>query len=164
MSSASRPSDADVKPTRSAKSTETSRRSAAVRCRAAAPEAPLRSAEPHSPQNFIVGAFAVPHDGQARASALPHSPQNLRPSSFSALQVGQTMRRHGQSRMRTGRAKPRRARLVGVSEKPPKPGAIADAEALERLRRGAGARSALVAARAAHPDAPDRGLRGAPGR
>jgi hypothetical protein len=55
------------------------------------PEVGVTSVEPHSPQNFIVGAFPVPHAGQARASALPHSPQNFRPSSFSALHVGQTI-------------------------------------------------------------------------
>jgi hypothetical protein len=40
------------------------------------------SAVPHSPQNFVPGAFGVAHAGQAIASAVPHSPQNFRPASF----------------------------------------------------------------------------------
>ena len=39
--------------------------------------------EPHSPQNFAVGAFEAPHALQTRASGAPHSEQNLRPGSFS---------------------------------------------------------------------------------
>ena len=77
-----------MKPTRSAKSTETSRRSAAgaaVRERRTRPAA-APSAAPHSPQNFTVGGFAVPQLGHARASAVPHSPQNFRPASFSEPQ------------------------------------------------------------------------------
>jgi hypothetical protein len=46
------------------------------------------SAVPHSPQNFTVGALAVPQLGQTCASAFPHSPQNLRPTSFSEPQEG----------------------------------------------------------------------------
>ena len=83
MSSASRPSDADVKPTRSANRTVTTLRSAtgpfppdetgaAVEVRAA----------PHSPQNLTPGGFAVPHAAHLIASAFPHSPQNFRPASF----------------------------------------------------------------------------------
>jgi hypothetical protein len=40
------------------------------------------SADPHSPQNFVPGAFGVPHDAQATASPRPHSPQNFRVPSF----------------------------------------------------------------------------------
>ena len=90
MSSASRPSEADVKPTRSANRTETSRRSAtgaAVLSGPAMRGCPELSDAPHSPQNFAVGGFAVSHAGQASVSAVPHSPQNFLPTSFSALQA-----------------------------------------------------------------------------
>ena len=50
---------------------------------------PAVSAVPHSPQNFVPGAFDVPHDGQAAASAVPHSPQNFRPASFDVPHAGQ---------------------------------------------------------------------------
>ena len=85
MSSASRPSEAAVKPTRSAKSTETRRRSACG-CAASDPvggDAGAQSAVPHSPQNFAAGAFGVAQLGQVTASGDPHSPQNFRPASFS---------------------------------------------------------------------------------
>ena len=88
MSSASRPSEAVVKPTRSAKRTVTSLRSAAVETAGSGAGAAI-SGEPHSPQNFVPGAFAVPHDGQARERGLPHSPQNFRLCSFSSPQAGQ---------------------------------------------------------------------------
>jgi hypothetical protein len=39
-------------------------------------------ADPHSPQNFVPGAFGEPHDAQATASPRPHSPQNFRVPSF----------------------------------------------------------------------------------
>jgi len=50
---------------------------------------PVPSGEPHSPQNFMPGAFAAPQDAHACASAPPHSPQNLRPGSFGVPQDGQ---------------------------------------------------------------------------
>src|SRR5262249_24741536 len=78
-------------PTRSANRTETSRRSVVcsdVTERAggggvpATGTAPARE-DPHSPQNFIPGAFRVPHEGQATVRGRPHSPENLRRASFS---------------------------------------------------------------------------------
>ena len=76
-----------MKPTRSAKRTETSRRSAGGPTSVGVADAATApSALPHSPQNFMVGAFAVPQLGQVCASALPHSPQNFRPASFSEPQ------------------------------------------------------------------------------
>ena len=88
MSSESRPSEAAVNPTRSTKSTETRRRSAAAgSCVAAATGAAAATPSsfvPHSPQNLTPGAFGVPHDGHAAARLAPHSPQNLRPSSLAA--------------------------------------------------------------------------------
>ena len=47
-------------------------------------------AVPHSPQNRVPGALAVPHDGQVSAKRVPHWPQNLRPGSFAAPQTGHT--------------------------------------------------------------------------
>lgn len=86
MSSASRVSDAVVNPTRSMKSTETTRRSATgVGGLAGAGSTP--SGEPHSPQNFVSGAFVLPQVGHAAASEEPHSPQNFRPGSFAAPQL-----------------------------------------------------------------------------
>ena len=114
MSSASRPSEARVKPTRSANRTETSRRSAAGRRRRAAGSELRRcaSADPHSPQNFFAGAFAVPQAGQATRERAPHSPQNFRPAWFSALQAGQAMLvTRAVSHVETGRGNPRRATL-----------------------------------------------------
>ena len=59
-----------MKPTRSANSTETRRRSAAGVARAVTGGAAALtvSAVPHSPQNFTPGAFGVPHDGHAVVS------------------------------------------------------------------------------------------------
>src|SRR5690242_5314171 len=95
-SSGSRDSESVVNPTRSAKSTETRRRSAAG-VLLAGPGAGVGpgtdvsvSAAPHSPQNFTVGPLAAPQEGHIRASGLPHSPQNLRPASFSEPQDEQT--------------------------------------------------------------------------
>ena len=85
-------SDAAVKPTRSAKRTETRRRSAAGALAAGAAAAGAvvaPSAVPHSPQNFTDGAFGVPHDGHVCASVVPHSPQNFRPASFAEPHAGQ---------------------------------------------------------------------------
>src|SRR6266498_2333125 len=90
-SSASRDSESVVNPTRSANSTDTSRRSAegaGDREAAAGAGAPPR-AEPHAPQNLFVGGFGVPHDAHTLASGLPHAPQNLLVSAFSAPHVGQ---------------------------------------------------------------------------
>src|SRR2546422_5558493 len=94
-SSESRDSDSAVKPTRSAKRTETRRRSVArspasavvdaLKVEAEMPE----SGEPHSPQNFIQGVFGFAHEGQTTARERPHSPQNLRPASFSNPQFVQ---------------------------------------------------------------------------
>ena len=78
-----------MKPTRSAKRTETSRRSTATAGAAAAVEASSRV--PHSPQNFCPGAFAAPHAEQTAARAVPHSPQNFWPGAFSAPQWEQTV-------------------------------------------------------------------------
>jgi hypothetical protein len=64
VSSASRASDALVKPTRSTKRTETTRRSAtapAERSSSGVTSSPR--AVPHSLQNRAVGAFGVAHDG-----------------------------------------------------------------------------------------------------
>src|SRR3990172_10899963 len=95
-SSESRASESAVKPTRSANSTETSRRSetgAATSPRGptelGAGLAPGANGVPHSPQNFTVGGLSVPQLGQASASDVPHSPQNLRPPSFSAPHASQ---------------------------------------------------------------------------
>ena len=52
--------------------------------------APATSGVAHSPQNFDVGEFDAPHDGQMAASALPHSPQNFRPASLVNPQLLQT--------------------------------------------------------------------------
>src|SRR5437764_458016 len=106
-----------VKPTRSAKRTLTSRRSATGVAGPAAAEpfvgragAPVvvagcapgpadvvgaaaagapASPVPHSPQKRAVGAFAVPQFGHTLASRAPHSPQNFRPASFAVPQFAQ---------------------------------------------------------------------------
>jgi hypothetical protein len=65
-----------VKPTRSAKRTETKRRSTPV----AAGDA--TRALPHSPQKRSSGSFAAPQVGHAIASGEPHSAQNFRPARF----------------------------------------------------------------------------------
>src|SRR6266511_2398318 len=86
-SSASRFSDSVVNPTRSANSTDTSRRSevgASVTSAASAP-----SGAPHWPQNRSSGSLAAPHEGQATARGLPHREQNRRPGRFSVPQLGQ---------------------------------------------------------------------------
>src|SRR6266511_3643759 len=95
-SSASRVSESVVNPTRSANSSETSRRSAvAAGCRVRPPgsrtevvERPVAEfpprAVPHSPQNLWPGGFAAPHEEQVMARAVPHSPQNFWPAGFSA--------------------------------------------------------------------------------
>ena len=83
-----------MKPTRSAKRTETRRRSAvgsAVLGWRAAMSAGARGA-PHSPQKSSPGSLVAPQAGQAALSGLPHFAQNLRPSRFSTLQLGQSIR------------------------------------------------------------------------
>ncbi len=95
-SSASRCSDNDVKPTRSANSTETSRSSVEGVWSARAAEAawpggtgdPPRAA-PHSPQNRTPCSLAEPQVGQTRASGRPQPPQNLRPGAFAVPQLEQ---------------------------------------------------------------------------
>src|SRR3989442_8598093 len=88
-SSASQDSDKEVNPTRSANSTETSRRSVSGASREAAGAASWSTAvwspigAPHSPQNFAPTTLGDPHEGQATARRAPHSPQNLRPGSLS---------------------------------------------------------------------------------
>src|SRR6266511_2867565 len=95
-SSGSRASLSVVNPTRSANSTETSRRSddAAARPfgRAAATPAgstALPSAVPHSPQNRSDGSFGAPQDGHTTASGDPHDEQNFLPSRFTVPQFPQ---------------------------------------------------------------------------
>ncbi len=87
MSSASRPSEAAVKPTRSANSTLTSRRSACGEGSAPDAGTGVVSTAPHSPQNFAPAVFGVPQAAHGRANDAPHSPQNLRPASFSSPQA-----------------------------------------------------------------------------
>src|ERR1700675_4740078 len=86
VSSGSRPSARVVKPTRSAKSTDTIRRSATGATGAAGaggggrgpatdvPAAAPASDVPHSPQNLPVGGFAAPHAGHVTARLVPQAP------------------------------------------------------------------------------------------
>ena len=84
-SSGSRASESGVKPTRSQKRTEQSRRSAtgtaawAWRGTAAAAAAGS-SGPPQWPQNLNPAVTGWPHDGQDCVSAAPHSPQKRMPS------------------------------------------------------------------------------------
>src|SRR5947209_2671753 len=78
-----------VNPTRSANSTDTSRRSAIGSTTttgtggwAAGAAATATSGDPHSPQNFVPGSLPAPHCEHGCASTAPHSPQNLRPGPF----------------------------------------------------------------------------------
>ena len=84
-----------MKPTRSAKRTVTSLRSAvgaARPSRSGGPGVPLVAGAaawpdpargvPHSPQNFAAGGFCAPHCGQPGARRVPHSTQKRRPASF----------------------------------------------------------------------------------
>src|ERR1700736_1738388 len=91
-SSGSRLSDRVVKPTRSAKSTDTTRRSVAGMTVSPTPpvSGPSARAAPQSPQNFSPGWFAPPQAGHATASGAAHWAQNLRPGRFSAPQREQT--------------------------------------------------------------------------
>ena len=71
-----------MNPTRSANSTEQTRRSVTFGAarRGAGLAVPLRlprpSGVPHAPQKRCPGAAGVPQDGQVAASAAPHAPQN----------------------------------------------------------------------------------------
>ncbi len=74
-----------MKPTRSAKRTVTSRRSAAgagARGTSGAVGGAPASPVPHSAQNFAVGAATAPQEGQLMASGVPHSLQNLPPGTL----------------------------------------------------------------------------------
>ena len=102
-----------MKPTRSAKSTETSRRSvagsgsgAAATSAGAAPVAPAEVADaaaasvaPHSPQKRTPGSFALPQVPHRTASGVPQAPQNFLPGPLSAphdaQRIGQTVSRAG---------------------------------------------------------------------
>ena len=95
-SSASRSSAKGVKPTRSAKSTLTRRRSATlasdpggVWVAGVAVTAPATSGVAHSEQNLAVGPFDVPQLGQATARRVAHSEQNFAPGVFSVPQFEQ---------------------------------------------------------------------------
>src|SRR5262249_54000916 len=91
VSSASRSSEAAVKPTRSAKRTETRRRSAVGATAAgAAAEASASSAAPHSSQNRALAETGWPF-GQSRSSGGPQDEQNLASARFSVPQLGQVM-------------------------------------------------------------------------
>src|SRR5438874_13128169 len=90
-SAGSRDSEIVVNPTRSAKRTDTRRRSAAglstgadVRTGTVASS----SAAPHSPQNLSRASFGAPQEGHARARAVPHWPQNFLLGAFSNPHVG----------------------------------------------------------------------------
>ena len=83
-----------MKPTRSANSTVTSRRSAtgdSTLAGVANRLSPTSSAAPQSPQNRFAGGFELPQEEQAAASALPQSPQNFFPAGFSVPQFVQTV-------------------------------------------------------------------------
>src|SRR4029450_6069541 len=108
-SSGSRSASSFIEPLRSAKSTVTCLRSpssAALEVRifsarclgvyvsgavnrgpGAAGEAP--KAAPQPPQNFTLGSFENPQEGQARAKGDPHSAQNRRPALLAVPQRGQ---------------------------------------------------------------------------
>jgi hypothetical protein len=47
------------------------------------------SGDPQSPQNFLPGSFAPPHDAQISASGLPQSPQNFLSEELSTPQFEQ---------------------------------------------------------------------------
>ena len=135
MSSASRPSEAVVKPTRSAKSTETSRRSAAGaarRRRVGGRRLPATSAVPHSPQNFAVGGFG----GAARRAGERQRAAALAAELPAGLVLGAAggagNSRHPRSlACRSTRAKPKERYAQPMSEKRlPKPGEVADDKAL----------------------------------
>jgi len=78
-----------VNPTRSAKSTDTSLRSAAGVGAGAAAGVPAPNAVPQFPQKRCPGGFAAPQLPHVWASAVPHEPQNRCPAGFSVPQLGQ---------------------------------------------------------------------------
>src|ERR1035438_1361052 len=92
-SSASRLSERVVKPTRSANSTETIRRSvaggAAAEARSRGRLAPPSSPIPHSSQYLASGLAGVEQPGHTRAYGAPHSEQNLLSGRLWAPQLGQ---------------------------------------------------------------------------
>jgi hypothetical protein len=90
-SSASRDSDSGVNPTRSAKRTETRRRS--TDGTGADPCTATSSGAPHSPQKRSPGSFAAPQAGQATASGVPHWAQNFRPDRFACPHAAQRIPR-----------------------------------------------------------------------
>ena len=155
-----------VNPTRSANRTETSRRSAVGRRELAASAAlgRRRAPMPHSPQNFIVGAFAVPHAGQATRERACRTRRRTSP--------GLVLRAAGGADELVtlavwhveGSAKPKARYARPVSEKgcrnPARSPTPRRSAAPTRRRRtfGAGGGSCPGS------DAPDRGLRRAPGR
>src|SRR5207244_7938693 len=89
-SSASCSSENGVKPTRSAKRTETRRRSAADVWVGSvwAAGCPVR-AVPQSPQNLASGRLEAPQLGHGADSGCPHVSQNFRPVGLSAPQFEQ---------------------------------------------------------------------------
>ena len=92
MSSLSRPSEAAVNPTRSAKRTETSLRSETGSCAGFSFRcASETSTAPHAEQNFAPAVMGSEHDGHVRASVVPHSEQNFAPTVFSVPQAPQCM-------------------------------------------------------------------------
>src|ERR1700694_3113952 len=115
-SSASRFSDREGKPTRSANRTDTSRRCADAGSGTCCAEPWAERAGcgaqpgwptcvPHSSQNLASGRSGVEQLAQVRAKAAPHSEQNLLPARLSAPQLGQAkfllrLRRHAQVRLR----------------------------------------------------------------
>ena len=124
-----------------------------------------REREPHSPQNFIVGRVrrSARGAGDARVRCRIRRRTCGRPRSpccrwgrrcVITWAVSHADRPRGADGA-LGSAHEREAPQAGYGCR---------RRGAQRLRRGAGARSPLVAARAAHPDAPDRGLRRAPGR
>ena len=91
-----------VKPTRSANSTDTSRRSATGRLVGAGDEASVVSPSrrvPHRPQNLAPGTRGAPQFGQAAASGFPHWTQKLTSAEFSV---------------------PHRSQVIIVSARPPR--------------------------------------------
>src|SRR4051794_13418216 len=97
VSSGSWAAASGVNPTRSAKSTVTRRRSdppeRGAGSAGSVAVAPVwtgaLSEEAHSEQNFAVGGFVAPHDGQASARRAAHSLQNFAPTAFSVPQFAQ---------------------------------------------------------------------------
>ena len=93
MSYASRPSEAVVNPTRSAKSTDTSLRSDTGSCFGRSwaggcePATGEAVTAPHSEQNFAPAARGAEHDGHVRVSVAPHSEQNFAPAAFCVPQA-----------------------------------------------------------------------------